>query len=147
MSNGSRRARLAVWWLLVLVLLSALISGWRALSGDAEHTALALAKLRITEQANRYKQQWILQGRPQQLHIGQDWIAVQHGWLFPTQDHRVDCHALLALLNPQRQILAQMPSVMSVDFVQGYRCTYQYGASAQLSVELSAGHFVVDLNL
>ncbi|MDE1515807.1 MULTISPECIES: MSHA biogenesis protein MshF [Vibrio] len=147
MKHGLLRARLVVWWLLLLILLTALLAAWRAVWVDTAQTAIDITRLRMIERANLYKQQWLLQGRPNRLPIEQDQIVIQHGWVFPKREQTVDCEAVLSLLYPQRTLLNQWPRVTGIDLADGYRCHYQYGEREYIEVELNGRHFAVDIKL
>ncbi|MGL4380411.1 MAG: MSHA biogenesis protein MshF [Vibrio sp.] len=147
MNSRFQRARLVVWWLLVLILLTALLAAWRTLWVDTAQTAIDITRLRMIERANRYKQQWLLQGQPDRLPIGKDQMVMQHGWIFPKREQAVDCEAVLSLLYPPRTLLNQWPRVTSIDLADGYRCHYQYGEREYIEVELNGRHFAVNINL
>ncbi|ENM5742315.1 MULTISPECIES: hypothetical protein [Vibrio] len=145
MKSGFERARFAVWVLLVLVLISALFSVWRSMSRETMQTAIEVTKQRMAERANTYKQEWVLQGRPEQLRFEQDRVFMQNGWVFPKVDQGVDCEKVLVLLYPDRKVLDWLPKVTSINLANGYRCDYQYSEIAQIEVELKDRFFAVNV--
>lgn len=84
MKIGFERVRFVLWFVLVVVLLTAMFSVWRSMFSDMLHTALEMTRLQLIDRANTYKQEWVLQGRPALLQIEQAEIPMQHGWVFPS---------------------------------------------------------------
>ncbi|HCJ6892268.1 TPA: MSHA biogenesis protein MshF [Vibrio cholerae] len=144
MKKGFERARFAVWLLLVLVLIGALFSVWRSMSRETMQTAIEVTKQRMAERANIYKQEWVLQGRPEQLRFEQDRVFMQNGWVFPKLDQGVDCEKVLFLLYPDRKVLDWLPRVTAIQRANGYQCRYQYGDRVQLDVELKDRYFAIN---
>ncbi|QEO44407.1 MSHA biogenesis protein MshF [Vibrio tarriae] len=144
MKKGFERARFVLWLVLVVVLFMAMFSVWRSMFSDTLQTALYMARLQMTDRANTYKQEWVLQGRPAHLQIEQAEIPMQHGWIFPKIDQGVDCEKVLFLLYPDRKVLDWLPKVTATHRVHGYLCHYQYGDVVQIDVELKDRYFAID---
>lgn len=62
MKIGFERVRFVLWFVLVVVLLTAMFSVWRSMFSDTLHTALEMTRLQLIDRANTYKQEWVLQG-------------------------------------------------------------------------------------
>lgn len=144
MKKGFERARFVLWLVLVVVLFMAMFSVWRSMFSDTLQTALGMARLQMTDQANAYKQEWVLQGRPVNLQIEQATIPMQHGWIFPKRDQGVDCENVLFLLYPDRKVLDWLPRVTTIQKPNGYQCRYQYGDMVEVDVELKDRYFAID---
>lgn len=67
MKIGFERVRFVLWFVLVVVLLTAMFSVWRSMFSDTLDTALEMTRLQLIDRANAYKQEWVLQGRPAPL--------------------------------------------------------------------------------
>lgn len=65
MINNLQRSRFAVWSVVILFLIVGLLSAWETVEEEAANTALIVASKRIVEQANLYKQQYLLKGNKQ----------------------------------------------------------------------------------
>lgn len=65
MLNNLQRSRFVIWTVVILFLTIGLLSAWESVEEDATNTALIVASKRILEQANLFKQRYLLKGAEQ----------------------------------------------------------------------------------
>ncbi len=143
MKIGFERVRFVLWFVLVVVLLTAMFSVWRSMFSDTLNTVLEMTRLQLIDRANAYKQEWVLQGRPAHLQIEQAEIPMQHGWVFPSSIKELIVKSAI-LLYPDRKVLDWLPKVTALLRANGYQWRYQYGNRVQLDVELKDRYFAIN---
>ncbi|KAB0463383.1 MSHA biogenesis protein MshF [Vibrio kanaloae] len=148
MINNLQRSRFAVWSVVILFLIVGLLSAWEAVEEEAANTALIVASKRIVEQANLYKQQYLLKGNKQQNSSEQSKAYSQTGWLMPIQGESRDCRYWLSQLYPQESILGlSSPSIEDKSDNIQFHCRYHYSEQYQIDILLKKERFSVKANI
>ena len=62
MLNNLQRSRFVIWSVVILFLIVGVLSAFKTVEEEATNTALIVASKRILEQANLFKQQYLLSG-------------------------------------------------------------------------------------
>jgi MSHA biogenesis protein MshF len=88
MLNNLQRSRFVIWSVVILFLIVGLLSAWETVEEEATNTALIVASKRILEQANLYKQQYILKGNQLKKDSEQSRVYSRTGWVKPIQGKR-----------------------------------------------------------
>lgn len=148
MINNLQRSRFAVWSVVILFLIVGLLSAWETVEEEAANTALIVASKRIVEQANLYKQQYLLKGNKQQNSSEQSKAFSQTGWLMPIQGESRDCRYWLDQLYPQESILGlSSPSIEDKSDNIQFHCRYHYSEQYQIDILLKKERFSVKVNI
>ena len=148
MINNLQRSRFAVWSVVILFLIVGLLSAWETVEEEAANTALIVASKRIVEQANLYKQQYLLKGNKQKNSSEQSKAYSQTGWLMPIQGESRDCRYWLDQLYPQESILGlSSPSIEDKSDNIHFHCSYHYSDKYQIDILLKKERFSVKANI
>jgi MSHA biogenesis protein MshF len=137
-----KRARLMVWLVVIGILLVSLLRAWPPIQKELERTALVLANREIIERANDYKQQWLLQGQPQQLlWQGEEVTFSDFGWVLPNSVDGQRCPQVLNWLYPEQMLLGQTLRVEEQKVPEGYHCQLSYNQDLSLIIMLQNNKF------
>jgi MSHA biogenesis protein MshF len=141
--------RLIVWLFVVIVLTGILLTETEKVRPEAERVAFTIAARQMLEKANRYKESWLLQDRPQSATVFGDkvWFG-QRGWPLPltASGGEVDCKFWLALLYPDTKIFALYPEYQDQSTDQAYQCRYNYRYGQAVVIRLQQGQLSVSLD-
>lgn len=66
MLNNLQRSRFVIWTVVILFLIVGVLSAFKTVEDEATNTAFIVATKRILEQANLFKQQYLLSGARQE---------------------------------------------------------------------------------
>ncbi|WP_375751518.1 hypothetical protein [Vibrio sp. HN007] len=143
----SIKPRFAVWLLLVLILISSFLFSWEKVEPEAEAAAYSVAKKRMLDWANHYKQSWLVHKYPDTLKIqNQDVQFNQHGWVVPGSLKSPDCKRWFDLLHPEEEIMGrQYIEMESEPLENGTQCRYIFTDRRKIVVSLQGKHFSVEL--
>ncbi|MFA0133810.1 MSHA biogenesis protein MshF [Vibrio splendidus] len=148
MLNNLQRSRFVIWSVVILFLIIGLISAWETVEEEATNTALIVASKRILEQANLYKQQYILKGNQLKKDSEQSRVYSRTGWVKPIQGADRDCDYWLEQLYPQQSILGlSSPSVEDKSDNIQFHCLYHYSDKYQIDILLKKERFSVRANI
>ncbi|WP_394141010.1 MSHA biogenesis protein MshF [Vibrio chagasii] len=148
MLNNLQRSRFVIWTVVILFLIIGLLSAWESVEEDATNTALIVASKRILEQANLFKQQYLLKGAEQDSDSEHSKDYSRTGWVMPTQGSEVDCNYWLDQLYPPKSILGlNSPRVEDQSDNIQFHCTYHYGDKYQIYILLKRERFSVKANI
>ncbi|MFA0414357.1 MSHA biogenesis protein MshF [Vibrio renipiscarius] len=142
------RSRMAVWFLVLLMLLTAFGVAWKKVDQEASNAALLLASKRILERTNYYKQEWLLADKPRTLTIdGRDLYFSASGWVLPQNSlGKFDCHYWLDVFYEEARVLDAYPNKIINNSTESYfQCHYFYGSKAGVEVELNRNKFDVSV--
>ncbi|MGI9889514.1 MSHA biogenesis protein MshF [Vibrio chagasii] len=148
MLNNLQRSRFVIWTVVILFLIIGLLSAWESVEEDATNTALIVASKRILEQANLFKQQYLLKGAEQDSDSEHSKDYSRTGWVMPTQGSEVDCNYWLDQLYPPKSILGlNSPRVEDQSDNIQFHCIYHYGEKYQIDILLKGERFSVKANI
>jgi len=148
MLNNLQRSRFVIWTVVILFLIIGLLSAWESVEEDATNTALIVASKRILEQANRFKQHYLLKGAEQQSDSEPPKSYSSTGWVMPILGSKVDCHYWLDQLYPPKSILGlNSPRVEDQSDNIQFHCAYHYGDKYQIDILLKRERFSVKANI
>ncbi|CAH7000230.1 MSHA biogenesis protein MshF [Vibrio chagasii] len=148
MLNNLQRSRFVIWTVVILFLTIGLLSAWESVEEDATNTALIVASKRILEQANLFKQQYLLKGAEQKSNSEYPKSFSRTGWIMPIQDSEVDCNYWLDELYPPKSILGlNSPRVEDQSDNKQFYCSYHYGDKYQIDILLKSERFSVKANI
>lgn len=148
MLNNLQRSRFVIWTVVILFLIIGLLSAWESVEEDATNTALIVASKRILEQANLFKQQYLLKGVEQESDSEHSKNYSRTGWVMPTQGSEVDCNYWLDQLYPPKSILGlNLPRVEDQSDNIQFHCTYHYSDKYQIDILLKSERFSVKANI
>ncbi|EDK28199.1 MSHA biogenesis protein MshF [Vibrionales bacterium SWAT-3] len=148
MLNNLQRSRFVIWTVVILFLIIGLLSAWKSVEEDATNTALIVASKRILEQANLFKQQYLLKGVEQESDSAPPKNYSRTGWVRPIQSSKVDCNYWLDQLYPPKSILGlNSPRVEDQSDNIQFHCTYYYGDKYQIDIFLKSERFSVRANI
>ena len=140
------RSRFIVWFSLITMLLLAFVLAWQKVDREASDTALLVASKRILEQANVYKQQWLLKKQPGQILINQKFIKYSaNGWVTPLNSaNKVDCKYWLDTFYQQERVLESLPIKFEDSSIgSDFQCEYTYSRGQAINISLIDGKFRV----
>lgn len=147
MENVSRfKPASALWGVLIILLMAALLWSWKKMKPDTTDTAYELATQAILDRANAFKQIWLVHKGPQRLNLDkQNYHFSTNGWLLPLYANKVDCHYWLTTLYPAGEIFGSKPeNSYSIHMDDGYMCRYNYPEKSVV-IQLSSNQFTVRL--
>ncbi|WP_213864572.1 MSHA biogenesis protein MshF [Vibrio crassostreae] len=148
MLNNLQRSRFVIWTVVILFLVIGLLSAWETVEEEATNTAFIVASKRILEQANLFKQQYLLSGSEQNNDPEHPKSYSRTGWLKPIQGTERDCNYWLDQLYPQGSILGlTSPSVEDKSDNILFHCAYHYTDKYQLDILLEKERFSVKANI
>lgn len=137
-----KRARFGVRLVVVGLLLFSLLLAWKPIREELELSALMVANRQIIERANEYKQQWILQGKPQQWVWQEQHITFsESGWVLPDQTEEGRCPQLIEWLYPERKVLNRQLDVVEKKMAGGYDCQLSYNQQKTIKIILQENRF------
>ena len=148
MLKNLQRSRFIIWTVVILFLIIGLLSAWESVEEDATNTALIVASKRILEQANLFKQQYLLKGVEQESDSEHSKNYSRTGWVRPIQGSKVDCNYWLDQLYPPKSILGlNSPRVEDQSDNIQFHCAYHYGDKYQIDILLKGERFSVRANI
>ncbi|MDD1829228.1 MSHA biogenesis protein MshF [Photobacterium sp. ZSDE20] len=148
MLNNLQRSRFVIWTVVILFLVIGLLSAWETVEEEATNTAFIVASKRILEQANLFKQQYLLKGTKRENDSESPKVYSRTGWIMPIQGSDRDCNYWLDQLYPQGSILGlSSPSVEDKSDNIQFHCSYYYGDKYQIDVLLKDERFSVKANI
>lgn len=143
-----QRSRFVIWTVVILFLIIGLLSAWESVEEEATNTALIVASKRILEQANRFKQHYLLKGAEQQSDSESPKSYSSTGWVMPILGSKVDCHYWLDQLYPPKSILGlDSPRVEDQSDNMQFHCVYHYGDKYYIDILLKNERFNVTANI
>ncbi len=148
MLNNLQRSRFVIWTVVILFLVIGLLSAWETVEEEATNTAFIVASKRILEQANLFKQQYLLKGIKRENDSESSKVYSRTGWIMPIQGTKRDCNYWLDQLYPQGNILGlSSPSVEDKSDNIHFHCSYHYSDKYQIDVLLESERFSVKANI
>ncbi|RJX70682.1 MSHA biogenesis protein MshF [Vibrio sinensis] len=141
-----RRLRVAVWFLVVMVLVLSCLLVAKGIEKDANQTALLLASNSIVERANYYKQQWLLHNNPDELKLQGNRVKYsKNGWVVPNlSGDQVDCQRWFTILYPQQHVYGDLPSrIVDNSYGSTFKCEYLFSPNMHLTIGLKDKKFEV----
>ncbi|CAK2980495.1 MSHA biogenesis protein MshF [Vibrio crassostreae] len=148
MLNNLQRSRFVIWTVVILFLIVGVLSAFKTVEEEATNTAFIVASKRILEQANLFKQQYLLSGSEQNNDPEHPKSYSRTGWLKPIQGTERDCNYWLDQLYPQGSILGlRSPSVEDKSDNIRFHCSYHYADNYQLDILLEKERFSVKANI
>lgn len=118
-----------IWLLLVVAIFAVFVQIWRPVESEASKAAAEVSVKRMLERANLYKQEWLLQGKPQQLEMdGQRIPLSAYGWMpLKAQNGEFQCQSWLNVHFPEGRILeAHLLSIEEQEINDSYHCQFYY---------------------
>ena len=148
MLNNLQRSRFVIWSVVILFLIVGLLSALDTVEEEASNTALIVASKRILEQANLFKQEYLLVG-PEQTNDSEPLMRYSRtGWLEPIKGSKRDCRYWLEQLYPQQSILGlTFPSIEDKSDNIQFHCRYHYSDRYQIDILLKKERFSVKANI
>ncbi|MDE1309427.1 MSHA biogenesis protein MshF [Vibrio aestuarianus subsp. cardii] len=162
MKTAIERSQFVIWFFLVLILLLSFLFVWKSIEREANQTAFTVARNRIVESANLYKQNWLLKGQPLTLNIdGQQLTMSKTGWVLPLFNNETtvsdndqleddssmfNCQHWLHLLYPDEKVLESY--VVAIDAkieTHQYQCRYHYSKKQVITIEILNDKFTVSV--
>jgi len=148
MLNNLQRSRFVIWTVVILFLVIGLLSAWETVEEEATNTAFIVASKRILEQANLFKQQYLLKGTKRENDSESSKVYSRTGWIMPIQGSERDCNYWLDQLYPQGSILGlSSPSVEDKSDNIHFHCSYHYSDKYQIDILLERERFSVKANI
>ncbi|WP_261885198.1 MSHA biogenesis protein MshF [Vibrio pomeroyi] len=148
MLNNLQRSRFVIWTVVILFLVIGLLSAWETVEEEATNTAFIVASKRILEQANLFKQQYLLKGTKRENDSESPKVYSRTGWIMPIQGSERDCNYWLDQLYPQGSVLGlSSPSVEDKSDNIQFHCSYHYGDKYQIDILLERERFSVKANI
>ncbi len=148
MLNNLQRSRFVIWTVVILFLVIGLLSAWETVEEEATNTALIVASKRILEQANLFKQEYLLKGAKRESDSESPKAYSRTGWIMPVQDSKRDCNYWLDLLYPQGSILGlSSPGIEDKSDNINFHCIYHYGDKYHIDILLERERFSVKANI
>ncbi|WP_139685679.1 MSHA biogenesis protein MshF [Vibrio tasmaniensis] len=148
MLNNLQRSRFVIWVAVILFLVMGLLSVWKTVEEEATNTALIVASKRILEQANLFKQQYLLSGVEQKNDAKQPKTYSRTGWVMPIQDSARNCGYWLEQLYPKGRILGlSSPNIEDKSDNIHFHCRYHYSDKYQIDILLKKERFSVKVNI
>ncbi|MCG9640662.1 MSHA biogenesis protein MshF [Vibrio sp. Isolate34] len=148
MLNNLQRSRFVIWSVVILFLVIGLLSAWETVEEEATNTAFIVASKRILEQANLFKQQYLLMGAKREDDSERPKVYSRTGWIMPIQGSERDCSYWLDQLYPQGRILGlSSPRVEDKSDNIHFHCTYHYTDKYQIDILLERERFSVKANI
>lgn len=161
MKTAIERSQFVIWLFLVLILLLSFLFVWKSIEQEANQTAFAVARNRIVESANLYKQNWLLKGQPLILNMdGQQLTMSKAGWVLPLFNNdatvideakdeppMLNCQHWLHLLYPDEKVLESR--VVAIDAkieTNQYQCRYHYSQKQVITIEILSDKFTVSVD-
>ncbi|CAH0541578.1 hypothetical protein [Vibrio marisflavi] len=127
--SSVRYFRFALWLLVVSAVVAGFLSFWQNIDGRVGNTSLVIAKKLISDRANYYRQQWMLQGQPSSYaYEGKTLYFHRSGWILPLRSRDMpDCSVWLQQLYPEAFGKEQMAlEVSDSRFDEQYWCKYRW---------------------
>ena len=148
MLNNLQRSRFVIWTVVILFLIVGVLSAFKTVEEEATNTAFIVASKRILEQANLFKQQYLLSGVGKKEGSAPSKVYSRTGWIMPIQGTERDCNYWLDQLYPQGSILGlSSPSVEDKSDNIHFHCGYHYSDKYQIDVLLEGERFSVKANI
>lgn len=148
MLNNLQRSRFVIWSVVILFLIVGVLSAFKTVEEEATNTALIVASKRILEQANLFKQHYLLKGDEQEIGSEPPRHYSRTGWIMPVQGAEVDCYYWLNQLYPHQSILGfNSPRVEDQSDSIQFHCTYHYSDNYQIDILLKNERFSVRANI
>ncbi|MFA0557620.1 MULTISPECIES: MSHA biogenesis protein MshF [unclassified Vibrio] len=148
MLNNLQRSRFVIWTVVILFLIVGVLSAFKTVEEEATNTAFIVASKRILEQANLFKQQYLLSGAGQEEGSEPPKIYSRTGWIMPIQGTERDCNYWLDQLYPQGSILGlSSPRVEDKSDNIHFHCSYHYADKYQVDILLERERFSVKANI
>ena len=148
MLNNLQRSRFVIWSVVILFLIVGVLSAFKTVEEEATNTALIVASKRILEQANLFKQHYLLKGDEQEIGSAPPRHYSRTGWIMPVQGAVGDCHYWLNQLYPPQSILGlSSPRVEDQSDSIQFHCTYHYSDNYQIDILLKNERFSVRANI
>lgn len=163
MKTAIERSQFAIWLFLVLILLLSFLFIWKSIEQEANQTAFAVARNRIVESANIYKQNWLLKGQPLILNIGGQQLTMSKaGWVLPLFNNEtmvsdeaqvkgespmLNCQHWLHLLYPDEKVLeSRLVAIDAKVETNQYQCRYHYSQKQVITIEILSDKFTVSVD-
>lgn len=148
MLNNLQRSRFVIWTVVILFLVIGLLSAWETVEEETTNTALIVASKRMLEQANLFKQQYLLKGTKRENDSESSKVYSRTGWIMPIQGSERDCNYWLDQLYPQGSILGlSSPSMEDKSDNIHFHCRYHYSDKYQIDILLEKERFSVKANI
>lgn len=148
MLNNLQRSRFVIWTVVILFLVIGLLSAWETVEEEASNAAFIVASKRILDQANLFKQQYLLKGIKRENDSESLKVYSRTGWVMPIQGSERDCNYWLDQLYPQGSILGlSSPSVEDKSDNIHFHCSYHYSDKYQIDILLERERFSVKANI
>ncbi|MEZ8877961.1 MSHA biogenesis protein MshF [Vibrio lentus] len=148
MLNNLQRSRFIIWSVVILFLIVGLLSASKTVEEEATNTAFIVASKRILDQANLFKQDYLLKGAEQQSDSESPKSYSRTGWIMPIQGSKVDCHYWLDQLYPPKSILGlNSPRAEDQSDNMQFHCVYHYGDKYHINILLKNERFNVLANI
>ncbi|MDG3084794.1 hypothetical protein P7F88_01275 [Vibrio hannami] len=143
----SLKPRFAVWLLVVLLLIFAFLFYWNKVEPEAELTAYSVAKRRMLDWANHYRQVWIVRKYPESSVIEDQQVNFnQYGWVLPGSESQPDCGQWFRLLHPEQDVLGyRYFAIEDASLENGYQCRYIFTERRKIVVTLEGEQFSVEI--
>ncbi|CAH8227711.1 MSHA biogenesis protein MshF [Vibrio aestuarianus] len=155
MKTAIERSQFVIWLFLVLILLLSFLFVWKSIEQEANQTAFAVARNRIVESANLYKQNWLLKGQPLILNMdGQQLTMSKAGWVLPLFNNEakdespmLNCQHWLHLLYPDEKVLESRVVAIDAEIeTNQYQCRYHYSQKQVITIEILSDKFTVSVD-
>ncbi|CAK2430551.1 MSHA biogenesis protein MshF [Vibrio crassostreae] len=148
MLNNLQRSRFVVWSTVILALVVGLLSAFKTVEEQATNTALIVASKRILEQANLFKQQYLLSATEPSHDLEPLKSYSRTGWIRPVYGSKRDCRYWLDQLYPQESIFGlSSPTIEDRSDNTQFHCVYHYSDKYQIDVLLKQERFSVKANI
>ncbi len=118
-----------VYLVVVFLVLLTFFSIWRKIETEASENAVLVATKRMVDQVNRYKQQWLIKGKPSHIvYAGKSLPMTEFGLLdIYRGGEQPDCRYWLFNHYPKQKIYdAKLLHIESQQIKNEYRCRYIY---------------------
>jgi len=134
-----RAPRFVIWLTLIFVLLGVLLYHWQQVDKEAENTAFSVVVGQMTERANNYRQQWLVNKQPSSMKVAEQLVHFDaNGWVMPIHNNLVDCDWWLRTLYPNvGRGYVDVPSSRLISNGVSYECRYQFESKKNLVLSLS----------
>jgi MSHA biogenesis protein MshF len=148
MLNNLQRSRFVIWSVVILFLIVGVLSAFKTVEEEATNTALIVASKRILEQANLFKQKYLLSGAEQDNDSEHPKRYSRTGWVMPIRGDERDCNYWLDQLYPQGSIFGlSSPGVEDKSDNIQFHCSYHYSDKYQIDILLRKERFSVKANI
>ncbi|MFV0576264.1 MAG: hypothetical protein ACK5NC_12760 [Vibrio sp.] len=145
------RMRFFIWLILVICLMGVWLFVWKTKTEpQVENTAFSVAKTQILNNANTYRQLWMLNKQPQQMFINGLIVSFsKNGWPFVIKENKqIDCDKWLQLLWPDIKVYGRAhKSRVIFSLLQNAECEYQFSNKQIIDFKMNETGFSISANI